>query len=65
VQAVYARYAMKDRYLTKPLTGNPHRDMELSGPEPEGALEEANISKDASRAARERERERRRVEKAE
>jgi hypothetical protein len=32
VQAVYARYAMKDRYLTKPLTGNPHQDMEVRAP---------------------------------
>jgi hypothetical protein len=65
VQAVYARYAMKDRYLTRPLTGNPHQDMEVSGPEPEGGLEEADLSEDVSRAARERERKRRRVEKAE
>ena len=65
VQAVYARYDMKDRYLTKPLTGNPHQDMDLSGPEPEGGLEEADLSKNASRAAMERERKRRRVKKAE
>jgi hypothetical protein len=34
VQAVYARYAMKDRYLTRPLTDNPHQDMDLPGPSP-------------------------------
>jgi hypothetical protein len=65
VQAVYARYAMKDRYLTKPLSGNPHQDIDLSVSEPEGGLEEADLGKDASGAAMERERKRRRVKKAE
>jgi hypothetical protein len=65
VQAVYARYAMKDRYMTKPLTGNPHQDMDPPGSEPEGGLEEADLGRDVSRAAMERERTRRRVEKAE
>jgi hypothetical protein len=38
--------------------------MDLSGLEPEGRLEEADLNKDATRPAMERERKRRRVEKA-
>jgi hypothetical protein len=32
LQVVPARHAMKDRHLTRPPTGNPHRGMDLAGP---------------------------------